>query len=42
MKKFAKLLCLALAVVMLFGLAACTGGKEPAVAAPHARRCQSD
>ncbi len=34
MKKFAKLLCLALAVVMLFGLAACTGGKEPAVAAP--------
>ncbi len=34
MKKLAKLLCLALAVVMLFGLAACTGGNQPAAGDP--------
>ena len=34
MKKLAKLLCLALAVVMLFGLVACTGGNDPAANNP--------
>lgn len=34
MKKLVKMLCLALAVVMLLGLAACTGGDQPAANGP--------
>ena len=34
MKKLVKVLCLALAVVMLFGLVACTGGNQPAADDP--------